>query len=118
MLQADCQPLRTCTGKPGEITLNACQNNPPTNGIVLEGALAGGPNYQQFTLPAPTWNSGQCSCAPAPPMLQRTLFLAFCVQGVQGSIPVAVQVGVGAHTATEPGAFRQLEQCAMRVPAQ
>ena len=82
MLQADCQPLRTCTGKPGEITLNACQNNPPTNGIVLEGAMAGGPNYQQFTLPAPTWNAGQCSCAPHPWLCsERAVLLLLYLQG-------------------------------------
>ena len=118
MQQADCQPLRTCTGKPGEITLNACQNDPPTNSIVLEGAMAGGPNYQQFTLPTPSWQPGQCSCVPAPPaLLQRALFL-LRLQGVWSSIPATVQVGRGAHPARQPGALRQLEQRAMRVPAQ
>lgn len=66
--QADCQPLRTCTGKAGEITLNACQNNPPINNIVLEGAMVGGPNFEQFTLPTPSWDPGHCSCAPARPV--------------------------------------------------
>ncbi|KAK9822989.1 hypothetical protein WJX81_001643 [Elliptochloris bilobata] len=41
-------------------------NNPPTNGIVLEGAMVGGPNFEQFSLPTPSWDPGHCSWATAP----------------------------------------------------
>ena len=78
--QPDCQPLRTCSGKPGEVQLNACQNDPPTNGIVLEGAMVGGPNHEQFTLPTPSWDPGHCSCAAHPirPRILRPPWQSTC----------------------------------------